>query len=98
MRLLIPIPRVSLDELRACLGRVAPFDWATRGKIHVFPVEGAARVQIADRICEYCESNNIRHVLVPRRLHCDERTLTSAGYSVISGPLIAELLRGGGLY
>jgi len=97
MSLLIPIPRLSLEALKKALNRIAPFDWVSRGSIHVFPLDGEIPSNLADDVCEYCQSNGIRHVLIPKRVHCDENRISDAGYSIISGPTIAELTRGDGL-
>lgn len=97
MRLLIPIPRPSLEALQKALHRIAPFDWVARGTIHVFPLDEATQEDVADAICDYCQSNKIQHVLVPKRVHCNERAISEAGYSVITGPTIVELVRGNGL-
>jgi len=98
MRLLIPIPRSSLNALEKALNRVAPFDWAARRLIHVFPLDNTAQQTIADAICEYCQSNKIQCVLVPKRVHCGEKAISEAGYSVITGPTIRELAHGDGLH
>ncbi len=98
MSLLIPIPRSSFEALVKALHRIAPFDWAARGTIHVFPLDQNSRTNIADILCEYCQNNSIRNVLVPKRVHCDERALSEAGYIVAMGPTIVELVRGDGLF
>lgn len=97
MPLLIPIPRSNLEALQKALNRIAPFDWVAGGLIHVFPLDEHTQKGIADAICEYCQSNKIRHVLVPKRVHCDEKAISEAGYSVITGPTIGELVNGDGL-
>jgi len=97
MSLLIPIPRASLEALEKALDRAAPFDWVARGSIHIFPLDGTTQEKVADAICEYCQNNKIQHVLVPKRVHCDERIVSEAGYSVIAGPTIVELVHGNGL-
>src|ERR1035437_219332 len=97
MALLIPIPRSNSEALVRALNRIAPFDWAVRRAIHVFSLDEGAIESVADILCEYCQNNRIRNILVPRRVHCDEMALSDAGYAVIRGPTIGELLRGSGL-
>lgn len=97
MALLIPIPRSSLDALVRALHRIAPFDWDSRGAIHVFPLEEGSQTNVSDALFEYCQNNKIRYVLVPKRVHCDERAISEAGYTVLMGPTIVELLHGDGL-
>ena len=86
-----------MDTLVRALDRLAPFDWVSRGAIRVFPLDEDAHGNVADILSEYCQNNKIRHVLVPKRVHCDERALSEAGYTVIMGPTIVELVRGDGL-
>ena len=97
MSLLIPIPRSSEEALKEALNRIAPFDWATRGSIHIFSLDEPTQKNVADTICEFCENNNIQNILVPKRVHCDADAISEAGYSVITGPTLVELVRGGGL-
>lgn len=97
MALLIPIPRSSLDALQKALRRVAGFDWGARRAIHIIPLDQGTDENVADILCEYCQNNNIRYVLVPKRVHCNERYLSQAGYTVVLGPTIVELVRGDGL-
>ncbi len=97
MALLIPIPRSSLDALVRALHRVAPFDWDSRRVIHVFALDEGSKGNVADTLCEYCQNNKIRYVLVPKRVHCDERAIVEAGYTVVMGPTVVELVRGEGL-
>jgi hypothetical protein len=97
MSLLIPIPRSSKEALKEALNRIAPFDWATRGLIHIFSLDEPTQKNVAYTICEYCENNNIQNILVPKRVHCDAEAISDAGYSVITGPTLVELVRGGGL-
>ena len=86
-----------MDALEGALHRVAPFDWDSRGAIHVFPLDMDAHGNVADVLCEYCQDNKISHVLVPKRVHCDERAISDAGYTVVMGPTVVELVRGDGL-
>ncbi len=97
MALLILIPQSSLDALVRALHRFAPFDWDSRKVIHVLPLDESKHGNVADIVCEYCQNNKIRHVLVPKRVHCDERAISEAGYTVVMGPTIVELVRGDGL-
>lgn len=97
MPLLIPIPQSNSEALEKALHRIAPFDWATRRLIHVFPFDPAKDENVADAICDYCQDNKISHVLVPKRVHCGEKDISDAGYIVIGGPTIGELVHGNGL-
>jgi hypothetical protein len=97
MSLLIPIPRPNLEALEKALYRIAPFDWVARGSIHIFPLEATNQENVADAICEYCQNNKIQHVLVPKRVHCGETAISEAGFAVIAGPTIVELVHGNGL-
>src|ERR1039457_4447863 len=97
MSLLIPIPRVNLEALQKALRKVAGFDWDSRGSLHVFALDQRPQGGFAEAICDYCRSHKVVYVLVPRRVHCDEKALTQAGYSVLMGPSIAELTKGRGL-
>jgi len=53
MPLLIPIPKPNLEALEKALHRIAPFDWAARGLIRLFPLDAASDRNVADAICEY---------------------------------------------
>lgn len=94
MALLIPIPQANKESLLKALDRVAPYNWADLGKIHVFEIDAQ---ETAVALYEYCQSNGIQDVLIPSRLHCDERALQEAGYNVINGPSINNLVHGDGL-
>ena len=82
MPVLIPIPRENLEALEKALYRVAPFDWVARRSIHIFPLDGPTQENAADAICEYCQDNKIQHVLVPKRVHCGEKTISRLGTSL----------------
>lgn len=96
MALVITIPPENYDSLKGALDRLAPFDWETTGSIHVFRVEGNPRT-VAHDLDEYCQNHGLRTMLVPRRVHCDEQKLSSAGYNVVTVPSINFLLYGPGL-
>src|SRR5436309_22312 len=97
MALLIAIPRSHFDALKEALNKVASFDWVARGVIYVFPLDREPPGTLADAICDYCQTNKVRHVLVPKRVHCGEKAISDAGYTVVMGPTIVELIRGDGL-
>ncbi len=97
MALLIPIPRSSLDALQRALHKIAPFDWASRGVIHTFPLDEGTGLNAADALFEYCQDNKIEYVLVPKRVHCNEKAIAEAGYTVVMGPPVVEMVRGNGL-
>jgi len=97
MALLIVIPRPNLGSLEKALHRVAAFDWAARRAIQVFALDEGTHRDVTDTLCEYCQNNKIRHILVPKRVHCNERQLSEAGYTVMMGPTIVELVHGDGL-
>ena len=97
MALLIPVLRENHASLVKALNRVAPYDWCIQGKIHVFPIDDPQSENVADDVSEFCQDNSIQHILLPKRLHCGELALQEAGYTVLMGPGISELLRGHGL-
>jgi hypothetical protein len=56
-----------------------------------------ARCADIDELIEVCQGNHIEDILIPKRLHCNEKALSAAGYNVIMGPGIKELVQGHGL-
>jgi hypothetical protein len=96
MAIVITIPPENYVSLKEDLDRLAPFDWETRGLIHVFPVKGDPR-KVADQLDEYCQNHGLSTILVPKRVHCEEPRLSEAGYKVLNLPSINFLLHGPGL-
>ncbi len=76
MSLAIPIPPEHLKDLRTALDRVARSRWEEDGVIHVVSLE-----QNIDFL-QYCRDNDIRCILVPYRVHCNEDALRKAAYTV----------------
>jgi hypothetical protein len=96
MALLIPVLRVNYASLEKALDTFAPYDWAAGGSVHLFPIDEPRHPDF-DKLVEYCQGNNIEHILVPKRLHCCQSALSKAGYTVLLGPGINELIQGHGL-
>ncbi len=96
MALLILVPKENLVSLEKALNTFVPYDWREGGSIRLRPVDPSAPEETAS-LCEYCQSNGIDEILVPKRLHCDETELREAGYRVTVGSAISELVRGRGL-
>jgi hypothetical protein len=92
MSLLIPVLRENYASLEAALDTFAPFDWAVRGSIHLIPIDEPRRD--LNGLFKYCQDNDIEHILVTKRLHSYERPLSEAGYTVLTGPGIKELIQG----
>jgi len=98
MSLLIAIPSQNADSLQSALNRIAGFDWELRRSVHTFTIDvSLPKNSISQQICEYCQANSIQNILVPLRVHCGERQLAEAGYSVINGPSVKQLIHGNGL-
>ena len=93
MALLIPVMRENYASLVGALNTFARHDWAVRGQIHLFPLDQPL-AQGANELTSFCQSNNIKTILVPQRVHCDSETLRDAGYDVLLGPNILELTQG----
>ncbi len=94
MPLLIVMTESFRQPLIAALNRFAPFDWQDRGIIHIFPLGEVTSPDVTERIIHYCQSHNIDDILAPPRIHCDEQALVDAGYTVIQGPSIKNLIHG----
>jgi len=91
MSLLIPVLRENYASIVGALDKFAPFDWAAQRSIHLFVLEKQG--MHSNQLIEYCQNNDIKHVLVPKRLQC-ARELRAAGYRVHLGPAIMELVQG----
>ncbi len=95
MTLLIPVLRANHASLEAALNKFAGYDWADRRSIHLFPMD-EPRSDL-DGLIEYCQGNSISCIFVPKRVQCDVAALQNAGYTVLLGPSINELVQGHGL-
>jgi hypothetical protein len=95
MALLIPVLHSVQDEIKSALRRFASYDWASKGKIFVLPIEPDELGKAAsERIAEFCQANNVKTILLPARLHCKEQSLRKSGYKVINGPSIEAFVQG----
>jgi hypothetical protein len=98
MRLLIPVMATNESDLVEALNKFAPYDWRERRKIHIVPIDSAKNpTDQAGALIGYCQDNDIQEILIPERIQCGSEELKNAGYTVTSGPSIANLTRNTGL-
>src|ERR1700722_10923464 len=97
MGLLIPIAKVHQKDLEHALDKIARYDWAPRRQIHTFPIDGFDKNALTTALCVYCRDTGIDTVLLHDKIFHSGRGLRKAGYKVIEGPGIHNLIWGHGL-
>lgn len=99
--LVIATPEENATSFVTLLNRLAHYDWQNRNEILVVELpKGASPKKNAAFLCEKIQDKECSGqltVLIPSRVHVTDIFLTDAGYSVIKGSSISNMLHKDGL-